>query len=58
MEFGWSAEDAAFRAELRAFLDATLPADWDEIAKDGPGQRRAGSRSRAASARRSPSAAG
>ena len=37
MEFGWSEDDLAFRAELRAFLDAALPADWDEIAKGGPG---------------------
>ena len=37
MEFEWSPEDAAFRRELAAFLDAELPADWDELAKDGPG---------------------
>ncbi len=37
MEFGWSADDFAFRAELRAWLDAELPPDWDEIAKGGPG---------------------
>jgi alkylation response protein AidB-like acyl-CoA dehydrogenase len=37
VEFGWSDDDLAFRAELRAFLDAALPADWDEIAKGGPG---------------------
>ncbi len=37
MEFGWSDEDLAFRAELRAFLDVELPPDWDEIAKGGPG---------------------
>ena len=37
MDFAWSDEDAAFRRELREFLDATLPPDWDELAKDGPG---------------------
>jgi alkylation response protein AidB-like acyl-CoA dehydrogenase len=37
VEFGWSADDRAFRAELRAWLGAELPPDWDEIAKGGPG---------------------
>ena len=37
MDFAWSDEDAAFRRELCEFLRATLPPDWDEIAKDGPG---------------------
>jgi alkylation response protein AidB-like acyl-CoA dehydrogenase len=37
MDFRWSEDDLAFRAELRAFLDAELPPDWDEIAKGGPG---------------------
>jgi alkylation response protein AidB-like acyl-CoA dehydrogenase len=37
VEFGWSDDDRAFRAELRAFLDEILPPDWDEIAKGGPG---------------------
>ena len=37
MEFGWSADDLAFRAELRAWLDVELPPDWEEIAKGGPG---------------------
>jgi alkylation response protein AidB-like acyl-CoA dehydrogenase len=37
MEFDWSAEDAAFRAELAAFLERALPADWDELAQEGPG---------------------
>jgi alkylation response protein AidB-like acyl-CoA dehydrogenase len=37
VEFGWSAEERAFREELRAFLTAELPPDWDEISKDGPG---------------------
>ncbi|MEN8184876.1 MAG: acyl-CoA dehydrogenase family protein, partial [Myxococcota bacterium] len=37
MEFAWSEEDAHFRRELIAFLEATLPADWEEIARDGPG---------------------
>jgi alkylation response protein AidB-like acyl-CoA dehydrogenase len=37
VELEWSPEDAAFRRELVAFLDETLPPDWDELAKDGPG---------------------
>ena len=37
MDFAWSDEDAAFRRELREFLAATLPPDWDEVSKDGPG---------------------
>jgi alkylation response protein AidB-like acyl-CoA dehydrogenase len=37
LEFGWSSDDRAYRRELQQFLSATLPADWDEIAKDGPG---------------------
>jgi alkylation response protein AidB-like acyl-CoA dehydrogenase len=37
VEFGWSDDDLAFRAELRAWLDVELPPDWDEIAKGGPG---------------------
>jgi alkylation response protein AidB-like acyl-CoA dehydrogenase len=37
VEFGWSQEDEAFRGELEEFLAGTLPPDWEEIAKDGPG---------------------
>ena len=37
MEFGWSAEDVEFRQELVEFLDQTLPSDWDELSKGGPG---------------------
>jgi alkylation response protein AidB-like acyl-CoA dehydrogenase len=37
MEFEWSDADAAFRAELRAFLLETLPADWEEMSRHGPG---------------------
>ena len=37
MEFGWSEEDEAFRRDLEAFLEETLPADWAEMSKDGPG---------------------
>jgi len=37
VEFGWSDDDLAFRAELRAWLGVELPPDWDEIAKGGPG---------------------
>jgi alkylation response protein AidB-like acyl-CoA dehydrogenase len=37
LEFGWSPDDRAYRRELQQFLAATLPDDWDEVAKDGPG---------------------
>lgn len=37
MEFDWSPEDVAHRAEVRAFLAETLPEDWESISKDGPG---------------------
>jgi alkylation response protein AidB-like acyl-CoA dehydrogenase len=37
MEFGWTEDDERFRRELVAFLDETLPADWDALSKDGPG---------------------
>ena len=37
VDFAWSDEERAYRAELEAFLDAELPADWEEIAKGGPG---------------------
>ena len=37
MNFDWDPGDTAFRAELREFLDAELPEDWDEIARHGPG---------------------
>jgi len=37
VEFEWSEEDRAFRRELRAFLDETLPDDWEELSKHGPG---------------------
>src|SRR5262245_63263277 len=37
VDFAWTPEDDAFRAELRAFLDESLPENWEEIAKDGPG---------------------
>jgi len=37
VEFAWSDDEIAFRAELVRFVDATLPPDWDEIAKGGPG---------------------
>ena len=36
MEFGWDDGQKAFRATVREFLAANLPADWEEIA-DGPG---------------------
>ena len=37
MDFDWNDEDRAFREELRAFIAASLPDDWDEISKGGPG---------------------
>lgn len=37
MEFGWSEAHEAYRARVVAFLDRTLPADWDQIALHGPG---------------------
>jgi len=37
VEFDWSSEERAFRAELRAFLAAELPEDWAALSADGPG---------------------
>ena len=37
MEFAWSPEDAEHRREVRAFLAAELPSDWEERSKHGPG---------------------
>jgi alkylation response protein AidB-like acyl-CoA dehydrogenase len=37
VEFDWSESDAEHRREVRAFLEAELPDDWEEIAKHGPG---------------------
>jgi len=37
VEFDWSEADQSFRRDLVAFLSEELPADWEEIAKDGPG---------------------
>jgi alkylation response protein AidB-like acyl-CoA dehydrogenase len=37
VEFEWSEDDLAFRVELKQFLEESLPGDWDEISKDGPG---------------------
>jgi alkylation response protein AidB-like acyl-CoA dehydrogenase len=37
MEFGWSEEDERFRRELQGFLEAELPADWRQLANEGPG---------------------
>jgi alkylation response protein AidB-like acyl-CoA dehydrogenase len=37
VEFGWSEEDLAFRRELAEFLTETLPENWAEMSKDGPG---------------------
>jgi alkylation response protein AidB-like acyl-CoA dehydrogenase len=37
VEFDWSPGDAAFRRDLQRFLDETLPDDWEELSKHGPG---------------------
>jgi alkylation response protein AidB-like acyl-CoA dehydrogenase len=37
VEFDWSPEDEAFRRDLVGFLEATLPEDWEELSKQGPG---------------------
>ena len=39
MDFGWSAQDAAFRAKVRDFLARELPANWDQISRHGPGSK-------------------
>ena len=46
MEFEWSEGDAEFRRELRAFLDAELPANWAEMSVHGPGSDAQGAFSR------------
>jgi alkylation response protein AidB-like acyl-CoA dehydrogenase len=37
VDFEWSEDDARFREALRAFLDAELPPDWEELSRHGPG---------------------
>ena len=37
MEFGWSSEQEAYRAQIRELLARELPADWERIAVHGPG---------------------
>jgi len=37
VDFGWSAEQEALRAKMRAFLDANLPSDWQATASLSPG---------------------
>ena len=36
MDFTWNEEQRAFREKLLAFLDKTLPDDWEEFSKHGP----------------------
>ncbi len=36
MEFGWSDEDRRFREELVAFIERSLPEDWDDVSSGGP----------------------
>jgi alkylation response protein AidB-like acyl-CoA dehydrogenase len=37
MEFDWSPDDVQFREDLRAFLEAELPEDWEAMSRHGPG---------------------
>jgi alkylation response protein AidB-like acyl-CoA dehydrogenase len=37
MEFGWTPEQDAYRARIRAVLERELPDDWERIAVHGPG---------------------
>jgi alkylation response protein AidB-like acyl-CoA dehydrogenase len=37
VDFDWTQQDEAFRRELREFLAEALPANWEELAADGPG---------------------
>ena len=37
MDFEWREDDVRFREELRAFLAAELPDDWEAISRHGPG---------------------
>lgn len=39
MDFGWSAQDEAFRRKVRGFLKRELPDDWDAVSRHGPGSR-------------------
>jgi alkylation response protein AidB-like acyl-CoA dehydrogenase len=37
VEFDWAEDDAQFREALRDFLAETLPDDWEELSRHGPG---------------------
>ncbi len=37
MEFDWDPADLEHRTDVRAFLDETLPDDWEEMSAHGPG---------------------
>jgi len=39
MEFGWTPEQEALRAQVRAVIARELPPDWDAISRHGPGSR-------------------
>jgi alkylation response protein AidB-like acyl-CoA dehydrogenase len=39
MEFGWSADQQAFRARVVDFLATNLPKDWTRLCRHGPGSR-------------------
>ena len=36
MDFAWNEDQLAFRGKLHAFLEQTLPDDWEEFSKHGP----------------------
>jgi len=36
MDFAWSNEQQAFRENIRSFLAANLPGDWEEFSRHGP----------------------
>jgi hypothetical protein len=37
VEFDWSPDDIAHRAEIKSFLHDVLPGNWDEMSAHGPG---------------------
>lgn len=37
MEFGWNAQEDAYRQKIRDLIQDILPGDWDEMAIHGPG---------------------
>lgn len=39
MDFAWSEEQIAFRRRVRSFLEAELPSNWEELARQSPGSK-------------------